>query len=82
MSEVRDFAGSRPRRCCIFCDAPFTDRMEAWMGEPISCACCEGVLSGHWPIKLEKPPVRTQDLACDACGKVLYLAPQSPVPKA
>jgi hypothetical protein len=80
VSEIREFA--RPRRRCIFCDAPFTDRMEAWMGQPAPCACCEGALPGHWPIKIEKPPVQSQDLACDACGKVLYLAPASPVPKA
>jgi hypothetical protein len=47
------------------------------MGAPASCACCEGQIMAHWPIKTPPapPPVRTEDLACDACGRVLYLAP-------
>ena len=62
-----------PRRLCPFCDAPFTDRMQAWMGESAGCACCGGKVMGHWPIKA---PVRdTPELACEACGKVLYRAP-------
>lgn len=62
----------RPVRRCAFCETPFTARMEAWMGEAAPCACCGGSLKGHWPIK---PPVRdTDELKCDACGKVLYRA--------
>ncbi len=62
-----------PPRCCAFCDAPFTARMTAWMGEPQPCACCEARILAHWPIK---PPSRpTQDLACEACGRVVYRAP-------
>jgi hypothetical protein len=76
VSEVREF---RPRRrACIFCAEPFTDRMEDWLGEPAGCACCDGALPGHWPIKTQAPaprPKPTEDLACDHCGKVLYLKP-------
>jgi hypothetical protein len=44
--------------------------MQAWMGVSEGCACCGGTQVGHWPIKA---PVRDVDeLACDACGKVLY----------
>ena len=47
--------------------------MQAWMGESEGCACCGGARAGHWPIKA---PVRdTPELACEACGKVLYRAP-------
>ena len=61
-----------PARRCAFCDAPFTPRMQAWMGESAGCACCGGTRVGHWPIKA---PVRdTDELKCDACGKVLYRA--------
>ena len=67
------FREGAPRRLCPFCDAPFSDRMQAWMGESEGCACCGGARSGHWPIKA---PVRdTAELACEACGKVLYRAP-------
>ena len=71
-----DRAQSPPRRCA-FCDATFTARMTAWMGEPQPCACCEGAIMAHWPIKTapQPPPVQTEDLACDACGRVLYRAP-------
>ena len=59
-------------RRCPFCDAAFTARMNAWMGDPQPCACCSGTIRSHWPIKA---PVRdTNELACDACGKVLYRA--------
>lgn len=72
-SEAAAQADARPRRLCPFCDTPFTDRMQAWMGESEGCACCGGVRPGHWPIKA---PVRdVSELACDACGKVLYRAP-------
>jgi hypothetical protein len=72
-----------PRRLCPFCDAPFTDRMQAWMGESVGCACCGGRVMGHWPIKApdhEAPDHEvlrrdTPELVCDACGKVLYRAP-------
>jgi len=61
------------QRHCPFCDASFTARMTAWMGDPQPCACCEGKILSHWPIKA---PVRDiAELACDACGKVLYRAP-------
>ena len=64
-----------PPRRCAFCDAPFTARMTAWMGEPqSSCACCEGRIAAHWPIAVP-PPAPTEDLACDACGRLLYRAP-------
>ena len=77
-SGMRD-QPSPPVRRCAFCDAPFTPRMQAWMGESAGCACCEGAIVGHWPIKL---PVRnTPELACEACGKLLYRAPQSPTPR-
>jgi len=63
---------AQPQRQCPFCDAPFTARMTAWMGDPQSCACCEGRIRAHWPIKA---PVRdTDELRCDACGKALYRA--------
>ena len=72
-----DPAQTPPRRCA-FCDAPFSARMTAWMGEPQPCACCEGAIMAHWPIKAAAPPpVQTEDLACDACGRVLYRAPGS-----
>jgi hypothetical protein len=81
MDQARDSFGidpppSPPRRCA-FCDAPFTARMTAWMGEPQPCACCEGAILAHWPIRTaaRPPPVPTEDLACDACGRVLYLVP-------
>jgi hypothetical protein len=46
--------------------------MDAWMGDPAPCACCGGKTLGHWPIQA---PVRdTDELKCDACGKVLYRA--------
>jgi hypothetical protein len=67
-----------PRRLCPFCDAPFTDRMQAWMGESSGCACCGGSTMGHWPIKApDHEALRrdTPELACEACGKVLYRAP-------
>lgn len=48
--------------------------MTEWMGEPLPCACCEGAILAHWPIK-GPPPIPTIDLACDACGRVLYRAP-------
>jgi hypothetical protein len=67
-------ADAPPPRRCAFCDAPFTARMTAWMGEPRPCACCEGAILSHWPIK-PPPPIQTEDLACDACGRVLYRAP-------
>jgi len=61
------------QRSCAFCDAPFTARMNAWMGDPQPCACCNGGILSHWPLKA---PVReTPELACDSCGKVLYRAP-------
>lgn len=69
-----------PRRRCAFCDAPYSDAMTAWFGSPTPCACCDGAIFGHWPIalkpKTETPPRPTGDLACEACGKVLYLAPK------
>jgi hypothetical protein len=72
-SSSKAVAQTRVRRLCPFCDAPFTDRMQAWMGESEGCACCGGARAGHWPIKA---PVRdTPELACEACGKVLYRAP-------
>jgi transposase len=47
-------------------------RMTAWMGDPQPCACCAGRILSHW---LLKAPARdTAELACDACGKVLYRA--------
>lgn len=66
----------QPVRRCAFCEAPFTPRMQAWMGDPQPCACCDGRIMGHWPIKAPiKAPVREVDeLKCDACGKVLYRA--------
>ena len=68
-SGMREWA---PTRHCPFCDAPFTARMTAWMGDPEPCACCNGGILSHWPIKA---PVReTAELACDHCGKVLYRA--------
>ena len=50
--------------------------MVAWFGPEQPCACCEGRTIGHWPIPVAAPPKPTEDLACDACGKVLYLAPK------
>ena len=70
MSESRE----PPPRRCAFCDAPFTSRMTAWMGPDRPCGCCGG--AGHWPIALRPEPKPAEDLACDACGKVLYLAPR------
>ncbi len=76
MTQGQASSGMReapPNRHCPFCDAPFTARMTAWMGDPEPCACCEGRILSHWPIKA---PVRdVAELACDACGKVLYRAP-------
>ena len=76
MAQGQASSGMReatPIRHCPFCDAPFTARMTAWMGAPQPCACCNGSILSHWPIKA---PVRdTPELACDACGKVLYRAP-------
>jgi hypothetical protein len=66
-------ARTETQRHCPFCDAAFTARMTAWMGDPQPCACCNGRIMAHWPIKA---PVRdTPELACDGCGKVLYRAP-------
>jgi hypothetical protein len=49
--------------------------MTAWFGPERPCACCDGQIRGHWPIAMpEKVEVPTEDLACDHCGKVLYLA--------
>lgn len=71
-SGFREQDPQRPARRCAFCETPFTPRMEAWMGDPQPCACCGGKVLGHWPIKA---PVRdTEELKCDACGKVLYRA--------
>jgi hypothetical protein len=71
-SGMREQGDRRPVRRCAFCETPFTPRMEAWMGDPTPCACCGGRTLGHWPIKA---PVRdTDELKCDACGKVLYRA--------
>jgi hypothetical protein len=76
MAQGQASSGMReggPARHCPFCDAPFTARMTAWMGDPQPCACCEGRVRSHWPIKA---PVRDiAELACDACGKLLYRAP-------
>ena len=70
MPSSSEAVGQSGTRLCPFCDAPFTDRMQAWMGVSEGCACCGGVRPGHWPIKA---PVRdTDELKCDACGKVLY----------
>jgi hypothetical protein len=81
MSQGQASSGMReqaPVRRCAFCEAPFTARMQAWMGEAAEgCACCGGSILGHWPIKAREPipPVRdTDELKCDACGKVLYRA--------
>jgi hypothetical protein len=51
--------------------------MTAWFGPDPGCACCGGAVAGHWPIKAEPLPVPTHDLACDACGRTLYLAPRA-----
>ena len=75
MAQGQASSGMRepaPVRICPFCDAPFTARMTAWMGDPQPCACCNGSIMSHWPLKA---PVRdTPELACDSCGKVLYRA--------
>lgn len=76
VSEIRERSFEGPRRRCAFCDAPFSDAMIAWLGPERPCACCDGGIAGHWPIAgapVEKP---AHDLACHACGKVLYLAPK------
>ena len=74
MSENRE-RPPQPGRACIFCDTPFSPRMTAWFGPERPCACCDGQIRGHWPIAMpEKVEVPTEDLACDHCGKVLYLA--------
>ncbi len=76
-STAEQRAQSPPPRRCAFCDAPFTARMTDWLGAPQPCACCDGQIMAHWPIKLANPspPPATEDLACDACGRVLYRAP-------
>jgi hypothetical protein len=75
MSENREPASS-PARRCAFCDAPWSARMTTWFGPERGCACCDGAIAGHWPIKLEPAPKPTEDLVCDGCGKTLYLAPK------
>jgi len=81
MDQAQDsFAADRapsPPRLCPFCDAPFSARMTAWMGEPQPCACCQGAILAHWPLRTvaQPAPIQTEDLACDACGRVLYRAP-------
>lgn len=71
-SGMREPRPMQPVRRCAFCETPFSPRMQAWMGESSGCACCGGGRPGHWPIKA---PVRdTDELKCDACGKVLYRA--------
>jgi len=76
VSETRERQETTRRRRCAFCDAPFSDQMMAWLGPERPCACCEGRITGHWPIAAPAPPKPTEDLACHACGKVLYLAPK------
>ncbi len=69
-------AERRPR--CAFCDAPWTDVMLDWFGPDTGgCSCCDGAILGHWPLAAAAPrPLPTEDLACHACGKVLYQAPR------
>lgn len=74
MSKSREPAKLSPRRCA-FCDAPWSERMNAWFGPGGGCTCCGGQIPGHWPIKAEPAPPPPGDLVCDACGKTLYLKP-------
>jgi hypothetical protein len=83
MSDIREPGATavpdiaqHPARRCAFCDAPYTLAMTAWLGPDRGCACCGGALAGHWPIPATASG-QTQDLACEACGKTLYLAPQN-----
>jgi len=70
MSENRE-----PARLCAFCDVPWSARMTAAFGVSAGCACCGGAIPGHWPLAKPAPPMATEDLICDSCGKTLYLAP-------
>ena len=73
MSDIRE---RDPGRLCVFCDAPYTARMIAWLGPEQPCACCDGKIMGHWPIKtavVERVRPK-EDLVCDSCGRTLYRA--------
>ena len=70
-----------PNPTCPFCGAPWSrgmvEQLEAATVEG-GCACCVGgPTPAHvvaWPIAVASPPPEQTDIACAACGKVLYAA--------
>jgi hypothetical protein len=65
---------------CPFCFAPWSEKMVRQLEAstlPGGCGCCiDGPSAAHvvsWPIAAEPAP-EPEDIACSACGKVLYAA--------
>ncbi len=66
------------RPSCPFCGAGWTDAMldqfDAMTGSS-SCACCVGSIE---PVAAPEPlPIPAEDLNCAACGRAIYLKPET-----